>query len=302
MLSVSIVSPYNAREATVATWTIGDATVTRLEEQVGFASLPPEKFLDGFDRDLLAWHLDWLVPHHYSPQDDRLITSIHSWLIRTGRHTILLDSCAGNHKSRPGFARFHQLDIPFLQRLRAAGVEPEEIDVVLCTHLHADHVGWNTRLKDGRWVPTFPNARYVFSKPDFDYFHKLDADPKDGPAELGTFRECVLPVVEAGRADLVTGPHRLNEHLEILPAPGHSPGHFFFKLESGGQQAAFIGDVFHHLLQVYYPHWNFPKNSDAEQARVSRRKVLELCASSGALTLPGHVGAPFAGAGGTIPR
>ena len=139
---------------------------------------------------------------------------------------------------------------------------------------------------DGRWVPTFPNARYVFSKPDFDYFHKLDADPQTGPAEFGTFRECVLPIVEAGRADLVTGPHRLNDHLEILPAPGHSPGHVVFKLESGGEHAAFIGDVFHHLLQVYYPHWNFPKNSDAEQATRSRRAVLELCAASGALVLP----------------
>ena len=129
--------------------------------------------------------------------------------------------------------------------------------------------------KDGRWVPTFPNARYVISKPDFEYFQKLDADPQLGPAEQGTFRECVLPIVEAGRADLVTGPHRLNDHLEIVPAPGHSAGHVVFKLESGGERAVFIGDVFHHLLQVYYPHWNFPKNSDVEQARASRRMVLD---------------------------
>src|SRR5262249_61746659 len=107
MLSVLIMPPHDARERTVATWTIGDATVTRLEEQVGFASLPPEKFLDGFDRGLLARHLDWLVPHHYSPADDRLVTSIHSWLIRTARHTVLLHNCAGNHKNRPGLARFH---------------------------------------------------------------------------------------------------------------------------------------------------------------------------------------------------
>ena len=105
----------------------------------------------------------------------------------------------------------------------------------------------------------------------------------------------MVPIVEAGRADLVTGPHRLNEHIEILPAPGHSAGHVVFKLDSAGAQAVFIGDVFHHLLQVYYPHWNFPKNSDVEQARTSRRRVLDLCASTGALVLPGHVGAPFAG-------
>src|SRR5262249_1387486 len=127
------------------------------------------------------------------------------------------------------------------------------------------------------------------------YYRKLDADPKEGPAELGTFRECVLPIIEAGRADLVTGLHRLNEYLDIMPAPGHSAGHVVFKLESGSSRALFIGDVLHHLIQVYHPDWNFPKNSDAEQARASRRKVLEHCASIDALMMPAHVGAPFAG-------
>jgi len=166
---------------------------------------------------------------------------------------------------------------------------------VMCTHLHHDHVGWNTQLRDGKWVPTFPNARYVFSKPDVEYFHKADQDPKTAPVEFGTFRECVLPILDAGRADLVEGTHRLNEFIEIVPAPGHSPGHVVFRLESGGQHGAFSGDVFHHLLQVYYPHWNFPKNSDAEEARASRRAVLEHCAKKAALVFPGHVGAPFAG-------
>jgi len=199
------------------------------------------------------------------------------------------------------------LNVPYLERLAAVGAHPHEIDMVMCTHLHHDHVGWNTKLENGRWVPTFPNARYVISKPDFEYFQKLDADPQLGPAEQGTFRECVLPIVEAGRADLVTGPHRLDDHLEIVPAPGHSAGHVVFKLESGGERAVFIGDVFHHLLQVFYPHWNFPKNSDVEQARASRRMVLADCASTGALVLPCHVGAPFAGrieatAEGFVPR
>jgi glyoxylase-like metal-dependent hydrolase (beta-lactamase superfamily II) len=187
------------------------------------------------------------------------------------------------------------LNTPYLERLAAAGARPDEIDLVMCTHLHHDHVGWNTQLRDGKWVPTFPNARYVFSKPDVDYFQKLDIDPKTAPAEFGTFRECVLPVIEAGRADLVEGASRLNDDIEIVPAPGHSPGHMMFKLESGGKHAAFTGDVFHHLLQVYHPDWNFPKNSDAEQARASRRMVLEHCATKDALVLPGHVGAPFGG-------
>jgi glyoxylase-like metal-dependent hydrolase (beta-lactamase superfamily II) len=216
--------------------------------------------------------------------------------LQIGKQKILIDACCGNDRVRATRPWWSMLKTPYLERLAAAGARPEEIDLVMCTHLHHDHVGWNTQLRDGKWVPTFPNARYVFSKPDVDYFHKADLDPKTAPVEFGTFRECVLPVIEAGRADLVSGQqHRLNDHIEIAPAPGHSPGHVIFKLESGGAHAAFTGDVFHHLLQVYYPHWNFPKNSDAEQARASRRTVLEQCASSGALVLPGHVGAPFAG-------
>ena len=161
----------------MATWTIGAVSVTRVEEQIGFASFPPEQYLAGFERDAAAAALAWLVPHHYSPEHDRLITSIHSWLIRTDRHTILLDCCGGNHKERPGLPRFHQLDTPYLARLREAGAAPEDIDIVLCTHLHADHVGWNTMLRDGRWVPTFPNARYLFSRSENEY-----GDPRRNPA------------------------------------------------------------------------------------------------------------------------
>jgi glyoxylase-like metal-dependent hydrolase (beta-lactamase superfamily II) len=221
---------------------------------------------------------------------------VHSWLFQIGAKKILIDCCCGNNRSRPTRPFWDMLNTPYLDRLAAAGTRPQDIDYVMCTHLHHDHVGWNTQLRDGTWVPTFPKARYVISKPDFEYYRKLDADPDSAePVEFGTFRDCVLPIVEGGRADLVTGPHRLDEHLDIIPAPGHSAGHVVFRLEDAGDRALFIGDVFHHLLQVYYPHWNFPKNSDAEQARQSRRMVLELAASTGALVLPGHVGAPFAG-------
>jgi glyoxylase-like metal-dependent hydrolase (beta-lactamase superfamily II) len=245
--------------------------------------------------EILAEHAHWLAPDHYEAATGLIKLSVHSWLLQIGGQKILIDACCGNQKNKPGRPFWHMMNTAYLERLAAAGARPDEIDLVMCTHLHHDHVGWNTQRKDGRWVPTFPNARYVFSKPDFEYYQRLDADPKDGPAELGTFRECVLPVVEAGRADLVAGPHRLNDHIEIMPAPGHSAGHVVFWLESGSERAVFIGDVLHHLLQVYYPHWNFPKNSDAEQARASRRMVLEHCAAKDALVLPAHVGAPFAG-------
>jgi glyoxylase-like metal-dependent hydrolase (beta-lactamase superfamily II) len=287
-------------------FSVGEAKITRIEETYQ-PVYPPRDIFPEWNEDIFNRHQHWLVPNHYDPESGLIKLSVHSWLLQIGGKKILIDACCGNQKDRPLRPFWHMLSTAYLERLAAAGARPDEIDMVMCTHLHHDHVGWNTQLRDGRWVPTFPNARYVFSKPDFEYYLKADADPQTGPVEFGTFRESVLPVVEAGRADLVTGPHRLNEHIEITPAPGHSAGHVVFKLASRGQQAVFIGDVFHHLMQIYYPHWNFPKNSDAEQARASRRMVLEHCASTGALTLPCHVGAPFAGyveagADGFVPR
>jgi len=273
---------------------VGQAKIVRVEETYG-PTYRAQEIFPQWSEETLAQHGHWLAPSHYDAPSGRIKLSVHSWLLQIGGQKILIDACCGNQKDKPGRPFWHMLQVPYLERLAAAAAKPEEIDFVMCTHLHHDHVGWNTRRDDGRWVPTFPKARYVISKPDFEYFRKLDADPKDGPAELGTFRECVLPIVEAGRAELVTGPHRLNEYLDIMPAPGHSAGHVVFKLESGSSRALFIGDVLHHLIQVYHPDWNFPKNSDADQARASRRKVLEHCASIDALMMPAHVGAPFAG-------
>ena len=273
---------------------VGKATITRIEETF-LPTYDIKHIFPEWNEEHSAKHAHWLAPNHYDPASGLIKLSVHSWLLQIGPRKILIDCCCGNNKIKPGRPFWTNLNTNYLERLAAAGARPDEIDMVMCTHLHHDHVGWNTLQRDGKWVPTFPNARYVFSKPDFEDFQRIDNDPTTAPAEMGTFRECVLPIVDAGRADMVTGPHRLDEHLDIIPAPGHSAGHVVFRLDSGGQQAVFIGDVFHHLLQVYYPQWNFPKNSDAEQARASRRQVLALCASSGALTLPGHVGAPFAG-------
>ncbi len=278
----------------MSTFKVGDAGVTRVEESYGPTYALTQIFPEAKE-NVVAEHLQWLAPNHYEADTGLIKLSVHSWVLRVGGRTILIDCCCGNNKDKPGRPFWHRLNVPYIERLAAAGVKPEDIDMVMCTHLHHDHVGWNTRLDNGRWVPTFPNARYVFSKKDFDYFYKMDADPKEGPAELGTFREAVIPIVEAGRADMVEGPHRLDEHIDIIEAGGHSPGHFVFRLESKGARGAFVGDVFHHLLQVYYPQWNFPKNSDAEQAKASRRMVLEDCAAKDALVFPGHVGAPFAG-------
>jgi len=163
--------------------------------------------------------------------------------------------------------------------------------MVMCTHLHVDHVGWNTKLDNGRWVPTFPNAKYVWSKTDFEHFSGLDRDP-DKPAIGGAMRDSVYPIVEAGLAQMVDGTEAIDEHLSLTPAPGHSPGHVLINLTSQGREAYFSGDILHHVIQVYHPHWNSFACADQPKARASRRMSLEKCAGSGALLLPQHFGAP----------
>jgi glyoxylase-like metal-dependent hydrolase (beta-lactamase superfamily II) len=184
---------------------VGKATITRIEETYQPIYTPAELFPEWTDAHL-AEHEHWLVPNHYDPASGKLKLSVHSWLLQLDGRKILIDACCGNHKARPTRPWWNNLNTPWLDRLAAAGARPAEIDMVMCTHLHHDHLGWNTQLKDGHWEPTFPNARYVFSKPDFDYFQEIDRDPATAPAEFGTFRESVLPIVEAGRADLVSGP------------------------------------------------------------------------------------------------
>ena len=276
-------------------FSVGDATITRVEE-TNLPSYPLRDIFPDFTDAHMAEHKAWLAPHHYEAETGKIRLSVHSWLLEVGGKKILIDSCCGNNKAKPGRPFWHMLNLPYLERLAAAGARPEEIDMVMCTHLHHDHVGWNTQQKDGKWVPTFPNARYVFSKPDVDYFSKVDADPKEGPAELGTFRECVVPILEYGKADLVSGgPYRLNDFIEIELGARPFARSRVLQARKQGQARRVHRRCRHHLLQVYYPDWNFPKNSDAAQARVSRRKVLDYCASSGALVFPGHVGLPFAG-------
>ena len=275
------------------TWTIGGATVTRIEEQLGPGSFPPEEYLKGFDRGVLARNLAWLAPDHYLPGLDQLVTSVHSWLVRTKHHTILVDCCSGNHKDRHFWPRFHMQQTPYIERLAAAGVRPEDIDFVLCTHLHADHVGWNTVLRDGRWVPTFPNAKYVISRTECDHWDPLkNADGADDPHRRIVYQDSVLPVLQAGQAELVSGPHAIGEQLLVEDAPGHTRGHILLKLQHRQGGGVFCGDVIHHPIQVCAPHWAMRFDEDPVQSQATRRRVLEHCCESGDLLLPTHFGAP----------
>ena len=277
----------------MTTHRIGDTTITRIEEQMG-PGFPANGLLPDWDPAILAEHGGWLAPNYYQPESGRFVSSIQSWVVKTKHHTILVDTCCGNGKNRPGSDRFHMLNTPYLQRLADAGVRPEDVDYVLCTHLHVDHVGWNTQLLDGRWVPTFPNARYVMSKTERDHWDpSLNPSLKAGQAEI--FTDSVLPVIAAGQAMVVDMTDQIGDGLLIAPAPGHAPGHIMLRLLSGGQEGIFIGDVMHHPIQVYRPEWSSAFDYDPRQAEKSRRAMLAHCADGNVHVFPAHFGRPHTG-------
>lgn len=270
---------------------IGRVEVSQVIEQRG-PGFAPDFLFPQWDPRALQAHADVMLPHCFDLAQGKFIASIHTWVLRTPHHTILIDSCAGNHKARPALPRFHNLNLPFLDRLAEAGIAPEAVDYVCCTHLHADHCGWNTRLIDGRWVPTFPNAKYVFSKAEHDHW--------SGPAgregfNAGVYEDSVLPVVASGQAEIIDGEGTVGDMLMLRPTPGHSVGHVVIDLRDGGQRGLFSGDIMHQPLQVMRPEWNSAFCEDAEQARASRRWLLETAAEDGATVFTAHFAASSAG-------
>jgi glyoxylase-like metal-dependent hydrolase (beta-lactamase superfamily II) len=277
------------------TWQLGDTRITRIEELQG-PLFDPVRFFPDFDRAALERHSAWLYPRHMVPGGN-IMASIHAWLIQTPRHRILVDCCIGADKDRMPYRNWHRMQTPFLDNLHAAGADPGEIDFVLCTHLHVDHVGWNTRLANGQWVPTFPNARYLFARAEFEFWQQRRREPH--PDEFTAvnhrvFDDSVLPIRHL--ADLVDGEHEvIADRLTLSPAPGHTPGSVAVCLRAGAQEALFIGDVAHHPLQVYETHWNSAFCELPETARATRRQLLTRCADRGALLLPAHFAGRHAG-------
>ena len=285
---------------------IGAAEVIRIEESYE-PNFDAALFFPDWRPEVVAPHLGWMAPDHYDAATAWLKLSVHSWLIRIGNRAIIIDTCVGDHKPRPARPKWHMKETRWLAHLAAAGVRPEQVELVMCTHLHVDHVGWNTRLENGSWVPTFPNARYLFSKEDYEHYLAVDRDPAQGPANHGAFRDSVLPVVESGQAQMVSGSEAIDENLSLAPAPGHTPGSMSVNLASEGAAAVFCGDAIHHAIQVHFPEWCSFVCLDKPSARRSRRRILEGCAGSGALLMPTHFGAPFTcrideAHGGFVPR
>jgi glyoxylase-like metal-dependent hydrolase (beta-lactamase superfamily II) len=279
----------------VETFKIGSYHVTRIEEMLtpGFT---PGFLLPDFDAQVVLEHPILAGERFWNSASGKVMSSMHSWMIRDDRHTILIDTGCGNDKSRalPLFQRFHQLHLPYLDHLRAAGVEPEDVDLVVCTHLHVDHVGWNTRLENGRWVPTFPNARYIFSRREFDHWQS-PVGAAAMPENIAVIADSVMPVVEAGLVDFIDDGSSIVDGLVFHDAFGHTAGHGMLKLESGHDAAVFPGDSLHQPMQVFRPDWNSRFCESPQDARTTRRGILDYCHDRNALLLPAHFGSPHGG-------
>jgi glyoxylase-like metal-dependent hydrolase (beta-lactamase superfamily II) len=247
--------------------------------------------LPGVTRDDMARLLTWYdQPDEVTPDPETsLMTfSVHSWVIEIDGRTVLIDTCDGNHKNRL-IPEVHQLNTDYLGNLRRAGFEPGDIDLVMCTHLHFDHVGWNTRLENGKWVPTFENARYLFGKRDYEYFK---SQPESEAVHLESFLDSIVPVMEAGKGELVDEDHvavgEIADGVWMEPAFGHSPGCCTISAQAGGVPALFWGDVVHHPIQLIRHDLPFAFDTDGAAASKVRKATMERAADEDLMCFPAH--------------
>jgi glyoxylase-like metal-dependent hydrolase (beta-lactamase superfamily II) len=270
-------------------WRIGRVTVTKiveLEVTGGSRFILPQATYE----EILP--IGWLRPH-FADERGRLKMSIHALLVETPDRRIIVDTCLGNDKENRRIPTWNNLQGPFLADLAAAGFPRESIDTVLCTHLHVDHVGWNTMLVDGpdgrkTWVPTFPRARYLMGRVEFA--HWREQHDRDDMAAV--FADSVAPITDAGLADLVETDHRICDELKLVPTIGHTPGHVSVAIASDGEEALITGDFMHHPCQIARPHWSSTADSDPDEARRTRERMLGELADRPVLVIGTH----FAGA------
>ncbi len=268
-------------------WKVGEVRITRVAE-LGGEPFPSTFMFPASSPELVQRHA-WLRPH-FAHEDGRLFGSIHSFVIEAGKRRIIVDTCVGNDKPR-SIKAWSLLQGPFLEHLAEAGFPPESIDTVLCTHLHVDHVGWNTRLVEGKWVPTFPNARYLFGRREWEHWAAEAAEHRDGDI-MG---DSVRPIIDAGLAELVDMNHVLTPEVRLEPTPGHTPGHVSVRISSQGAEAVITGDLMHHPLQCAEPDLANNFDVDASAARRTRRDFLARYANRPVLVLGTHFAPPTGG-------
>ncbi|GLH82519.1 MBL fold metallo-hydrolase [Bradyrhizobium sp. SSBR45G] len=225
----------------------------------------------------------WLTPD-FATAEGRLKMSIHTLVLETPTKRIVVDTGLGNDKQGRSVPVWNNRTMPFLETMSTAGFPPESIDLVICTHLHVDHVGWNTRLVDDRWVPTFPNARYLFGRTEYEHWR----DHSSAADETATFADSVQPIVDAGRAELVASDAVVSDEITLIPTPGHGLGHVSLHVRSDGAEALLSGDVAHHPSQMAHLDWSSTVDFDPAQAAATRQALFSRFADTGTLVIGGH--------------
>lgn len=271
---------------------LGDITVRGIvEQQAPFMHV--RDFFPDLDAERLDPHRHWMEPDFLDTATQKIVLCVQSYLVKTKHHTILIDACVGNHKHRPMRPFWDQMASDRYERnLKLAGVTFEDIDYVMCTHLHTDHVGWNTRLENGRWVPTFPNAKYLFADRELAHWTKrAETDPEAHPWII----DSVLPIVAAKQAQIVTSDHVLNDHVALLPSPGHSIDHFSVLVGQSGADALITGDMVHSPIQARYPELGMFTDYDSAQAAQTRRELFGRFCDTSTLMCTAHFPAPSTG-------
>ena len=269
-------------------WQVGDVTITSVPESSDPTS--PKFMFSSIDKDgvlALREESPWLEP--FVGDKGHLLQKIHCCIIDTGSERIAVDTCVGNDKER-GNPLWHEQQGPFLDRLSASGYSPESITHVVCTHLHVDHVGWNTRLVNGQWVPTFPNAEYLFVEVEFDHWSNTEdlfGDP--------VFEDSVAPIKNAGLANLVGSDYVIGDAVSFEPTPGHTPGHISIRVDSGDQRAIITGDMAHSPIQIANPDLSSSFDTDPDMARSTRLEAFARWADGRTLVIGTHFGTPTAG-------
>ena len=267
---------------------IGSTTIHRIVEQEG-PFFDAMQFFPTMTKELLDENRGWLQPRFLDTRD-KLMLCIQSYIVQTPHHTIMIDTCVGNHKPRPTRSFWHMMNSDrYENNLAASGFSVNDIDFVMCTHLHTDHVGWNTRLENGRWVPTFPKARYVFADRELAYWTTRQ---KDDPTACPWVTDSVLPIVAANRADIVTSAHAFNEFVTLIPTPGHTIDHFSVQVGKPGADAVITGDMIHSPLQARYPELGMMSDYDSGQAAESRRKLFGRFCDTSTVMCTAHLPSP----------
>jgi glyoxylase-like metal-dependent hydrolase (beta-lactamase superfamily II) len=264
-------------------WTVGNVKITKVVE---LETVGSTRFILPLATNEEIRKLPWLIPH-FATEEGRLKMSIHSLVVETPSRRIVVDNGLGNDKEGRSVPTWNNRKGPFLETMKAAGFPPDSIDTVLCTHLHVDHVGWNTTLAGGKWVPTFANARYVFGKIEYEHWR----DHSDESDKVAVFKDSVKPIVDAGKADLVAGDASLSDEIALVPTPGHSPGHMSIHVRSGGEEALLTGDVAHHPCQMAHLDWSSTADSDPVQSAVTRHELFSRFANTATLVIGGHFSA-----------